>query len=541
MNYFFNTAPSSLIEKADLNSNFNPTGNIEFNPKTFFMRPVTKSEIIPIISGLKSKSFNSAKIPNRLLKVIAEPLSEHLRLIINLAIETNVFPDCLKIARIIPIPKKGQSCEIANFRPISTLNPLAKIFEKIIFNRIYSFFEDNNLLCPQQFGFQKGKSTEQACINFLQAIINSHNNNTHSQAVFVDLRKAFDCVSHQPLINKLYKYGIRGGSQELINSYSTNRKHFTEVDGTRSESLSLNIGVPQGSALGPLFFLIYINDIVKLPLKSKLLLYADDLVLYTESSDFGELKETLENDLELLNEWFKSNKLILNIEKTKSMLFTRCKFKSNPIKYNNQFIEEVEHYKYLGLTIQSNLKFDMHLNYISKKINSVNGSIYGLKNLVPRYVLVKIFYALVYHHINYHILAWGGSNPSLIKRVNVSVNKTVRNIDKSETSTVDKYRNLKILTVNQVYKLRLGQMMHDLKFKRSCLLRTPDIYWSHEYSRRNPNLFRLPHTSTEVGRRSFINNGVLLWATLPEDITNTVGSFTFKNKLKEHLLNEFDT
>ena len=381
-------------------------------------------------------------------------------------------------------------------------------------------------------------------------MISSHNKNIPSQAVFIDLRKAFECVPHQPLITKLYKYGIRGGSQELINSYFTNRKHFTDVDHTYSDLLTLKLGVPQGSALGPLFFLIYINDIVKLPLKSKLILYADDLVLYNEDSDISRLKDTLEEDLKLLNEWFKANKLLINIDKTKSMLFTRSKNKSNPLKYCDQFIEEVDNYKYLGLTIQSNLKFDIHLNYICKKINSVNGCVYGLKNLVPRFVLIKIFYALVFHHINYHILAWGGSCPSLLKRVNVSVNKIIRNIDKSELCTIDKYRNLKILTVNQVYKLRLGQIMHNLKFKKDYLLENPDIFWSHEYSRRNSNLFKLPHTTTEAGRNSFINNGVLFWAKLSTitltdgentRLTNTVSSCVFKKKLKDFLLNEFTT
>ena len=140
------------------------------------------------------------------------------------------------------------------------------------------------MLSPEQFGFRKGKSTEHACLNFLHSIIDSHSENLTSQAVMIDLRKAFDYVHHQPLLNKLYKYGIRGGHLELIKSYFTNRKHFTEIAKTTSSSLNLSIGVPQGSSLEPLFFLIYINDISLLQLRSKLILYADDLVLYSKDS-----------------------------------------------------------------------------------------------------------------------------------------------------------------------------------------------------------------------------------------------------------------
>ena len=534
-NSYYNTAPSQIVEQADLSSTINPTGNIEFNPNTFSLQPVTQNEIIILISELKDKSFHTAAVPNRLLQLIADPLSFHLANIFNLSIESNVYPDILKIARIVPIPKRGKSNEISNLRPISTLHPITKLFEKILFKRIYAFFEKNNLLSPEQFGFRKGKSTEHACINLLQFLTDSHSKNLSSQAVMVDLRKAFDCVPHQPLLNKLYKYGIRGGHLDLIKSYFTNRKHFTEVAKCQSDLLNLKIGVPQGSSLGPLFFLIYINDISHLNLSSKVILYADDLVLFSEDSDPSTLKRRLEADLLTLNEWLKANKLIVNSDKTKSLFFTRNLNKSNPLLFKNQHIEEVQKFKYLGLTIQTNLKFDIHISEITKKINSVNGCIFGLKYILPRFILRKIFYALVYPHLNYHILAWGGSSPTVISPVIVSVNKVIRNIDRSEMNTVDKYRNLNILTINEVYKLRLGQIMHNITHENDILLKSPDIFPSHNYSRRNPNRFKLPPTTTEVGRQSFLNNGVLLWTGLPRDVTDVEEAESFKRKLKKFM------
>ena len=153
INTYYNKMPTQIVENEDLSTNLNPTDNIEFNDRTFHMLPVTTNEIIIIISELKDKSFHSAAMPNRILKLIADPLAFHLMKIINLSIETSIFPNILKIARIIPIPKKGKSNDISNFRPISTLNPITKIYEKLLFNRI---FNKNNLLCSEQFGFRKG-------------------------------------------------------------------------------------------------------------------------------------------------------------------------------------------------------------------------------------------------------------------------------------------------------------------------------------------------------------------------------------------------
>ena len=300
--------------------------------------------------------------------------------------------------------------------------------------------------------------------------------------------------------------------------------------------LDLRVGVPQGSSLGPLFFLIYINDIAQLNLSSKVILYADDLVLFTEDSNHSVLKARIETDLAKLGEWLKANRLILSSEKTKSLLFTRSKNKSNPILFKGQHIQEVDNYKYLGLTIQTNLKFNIHISEITKKINSINGCMFGLKYILPRFILRKIFYALVYPHVNYHILAWGGSSPSVISPVNVSVNKVIRNIDRGEMSTLNKYKNLNILTINEVYKLRLGQLMHNITHNNDILIQCPDIFPSHNYARRNPNRFKLPPTSTEVCRQSFLNNGVLLWTGLPSDLTEVEGNESFKRKLKKFLI-----
>ena len=314
-----------------------------------------------------------------------------------------------------------------------------------------------------------------------------------------------------------------------MESYFTNRKHYTEISKQRSSELDLSIGVPQGSSLGPLFFLIYINDLPRLPISSRLILYADDLVLFNEESNLSKLKSKLETDLILLDKWLKANKLVINTEKTKTILFTRSKIKSNPIRFNNKVIEEVKHYKYLGLTIQSDLKFNKNICEISKKINSINGCIFGLKNILPKFILRRIFYSLAYPHINYHILAWGGSSSTIINPIKISVNKVIRNIDLTDTNTANKYKNLGILTVDQVYKLRLGQFMQNLTHENNILLQQPDIYWSHIYPQRNPNLFRRPNTITEIGRQTFLFKGISYWAQLPHEITDIKGTWPFKN------------
>ena len=252
---------------------------------------------------------------------ISPSIFEPLRYISNLSIEKGIFPDQLKIAKVTPLFKKGDNVLMDNYCPISVLPCFSKVLERIIYSRLYSFFSENNILYKKQFGFQKQHSTDHAIVYLVNEILNSFENNCYTLGVFIDLTKAFDMVDHNILLKKLLHYGVRGNTLKLLQSYLHNRKKYIAYENScRTEFKNVICGVLQGSILGPLLFLIFINDLSH----STLLLeankrFADDTNLFYSHNNVKEIFRTMSAELSHLNDWFCANKLSLNTDKTKSM------------------------------------------------------------------------------------------------------------------------------------------------------------------------------------------------------------------------------
>jgi hypothetical protein len=290
---------------------------------SLFFAPTDPNEIRSIIKLLKpKKSSGMDNLSSWLLKELNSYINVPLSIIINKSMQEGIFPDKLKIAKIIPIYKSKDKEQFSNYRPISLLSSVSKIYEKIIYKRLYNYIEP--ALYEKQFGFRSKRSTIHAILEFCTDIIESFENKQVTMATFLDLSKAFDTIDHRILINKLQLYGIRGIALKWFESYLTNRQHYIQYKSHSSFMNSITTGVPQGSVLGPLLFIIYSND---LPLclsdikTTKCLLFADDTAIYETSSDVTKLYKSLNANLNTLADWFRANKLSLNVSKTIYMIF----------------------------------------------------------------------------------------------------------------------------------------------------------------------------------------------------------------------------
>ena len=468
-NIFFSNIGSTLsdsIEIADSTLDFtdylnNPTEH-HFNFNT-----ITESETLSIINKLKNKnSSGKDEISNKLLKSIKDEIAKPLTIIINQSLKTGVFPDPLKIAKVKPLYKKGDNFCLNNYRPISLLPTISKIFERVMFAQLYSYLNANNLLSEQQYGFRSQHSTELACVKLVDYITTEMDNVKKIKtptAIFLDLSKAFDTLNFNILLNKLQYYGIDGISLSLIRSYLTDRFQYVQFENSESDLLEIKTGIPQGSILGPLFFSIMINDLVNSSNKFKFLMYADDTTIYFNLEDFPiENREVLiNNELEKVNKWLKLNKLAVNVDKTKIMLFHKRR-PVTPIQFsmNNRIIDVVQHFNYLGIMLDADMSWKTHVAMVRNKLLRINGILHRLKYIYPQSILITLYKSLFVPHINYGSLLWGHAGGALDK----IQKKAVRTITYSNyiAHSEPLLKELNLLKVKDLFELKILKFLFNL-------------------------------------------------------------------------------
>ena len=430
---------------------------------SFFMNPTNPQEIFSLVSKLKPKANDNVNfIPVRVLKAINYIICHPLSKIINGSFSVGTFPKKLKVAKVIPIPKQGDSSLVENYRPISLLNIFSKIFEKIAYNRLYSYLEHKDILYKRQFGFRKGKSTADALVTNLIDFYKKLDGSNVIFSMFLDFRKAFDCVDPQILISKLKFYGVRGIASKWFESFLSERLQFTMVNGVKSREGLVSHGVPQGSTLGPLLFLVFINDLPNVSNLFNFTLFADDCTLTTAfkntPSTYSQQANIINAELELLGKWFQENRISVNYNKTKFIIFTYGKYIHFPnIHNNNHIIHQTEFIKFLGVIFDYNLKFREHLKYISDKISKWIGILYKLRYFLPSQILLKIYKSFVHPYILYGLEIWYSSFQYVGDRILVLQKKVMRCIYKLPFNdhTSQYFKISRVLKVSDLFKYNL--------------------------------------------------------------------------------------
>ena len=426
------------------------------NPPPFNFHSISSTEIDSIIRSLRSKhSTGQDNISTTLIKALRQELTEPITLIANQMLNTAIFPSRLKTAKVKPLHKKGNKQNMNNYRPISLLPSISKILEKVILQQLSQHFTTNHLFFDNQYGFRKNRSTEHALIELTDRILTNMDNNITPTTIFLDLSKAFDSLNHDILIQKLSHYGLQNKSLDLCTNYLRNRQQYTQLQDTKSETQNINIGVPQGSILGPFFFLIYVND---LPNSSKLLNfinYADDTTLLSTINPTTNNITTLNQELNNVYTWLCTNKLSLNISKTRTITFhTSHRQLTLPVLHiNNIQVQNTDTFNFLGITLDKHMNWKAHTNKISSKISQACGALNRLKNILPQKIKLQIYNSIIQPHLRYGILAWGYSTH--INKVFRLQKRSIRSIAavKFNAHTDPIFKRLNVLKIDDLRKL----------------------------------------------------------------------------------------
>ena len=315
-----------------------------------------------------------------------------------------------------------------NYRPISLLCVLSKVFEKIMYNRVTAFLEMFQVLNINQYGFRKKSSTHMALLLFLDKVVQAIENGEYAVGIFLDFSKAFDTVDHTILLEKLDHYGIRGCALSWLTSYLSNRMQYVTYNGSTSKQQMIQCGVPQGSILGPLLFLIYINDLCIICKNTIPVLFADDTNLFSSGSDIASLQDGINDDLKIISEWLKVNKLSLNIKKTHYMCFT-AKNKIRPslsLQIDGETINEVDNTKFLGVIIDNKLNWKDHISYTCRKVARGIGVIIKARKVLRNESLKSLYYSFIYPYFIYCNQVWGSACKTNMKPLVVLQKKAIR-------------------------------------------------------------------------------------------------------------------
>ena len=514
--------------------------------QSLFLAPTDVNEIKKIIGSIKPKnSTGHDMVSNNFIKQISNVIAIPLCNLINKSMSHGVFPDTLKLAKVVPIYKSKEKFLFSNHRPISVLPSISKIFEKVIYKRLYGYLSINGILHTRQYGFRNGHSTINAITDLCYHILQGFDNKNITLAVFLDLSKAFDTVDHEILLKKLEHYGIRGLALEWFKSYLSDRKQYVEIKSTKSNISSVQCGVPQGSVLGPLLFIIYMNDLSNALDRCKDILFADDTTLHMSGNDKRQLFLDMENELSLLTDWFHANKLSINYKKTNYIIFSPKHFQDIDmdvevtLKFGNEELEEKQFTKFLGMFIDKHLNWTNHFNHLISKLSRAIYTINMVKNFLPKECLKTLYYALYYSHLTYGISLWGTTMVASLKnKIFTSQKKIARilNLAAYNAPSNPIFKQLKLLKLEDIIEMELLKLMYQVMHNQApisiCNL-FPINANIHNYNTRRRYDPVIRSRNYAPLDHSFVCLGPSLWSSQPNDIKNSTTVKTLSRRIRK--------
>ena len=479
----------------------------------------------------------------KMARVVLTPI---LTKLYNKCLQQECFPDKFKVGQVIPIPKTLTPKELGEFRPISLLNLFSKIFEKVLKTKIMDFIDKYNILSPEQFGFTTNSSTELAITTIYDKFLDNLDKNQYTCAIFLDIKKAFDSLDHKILLKKLHHYGFRGKIWNLLKSYMENRKICTKVEQKASKYFKVTHGISQGSVLGPLLFLLFIND---LPQASKFnaTLFADDANLHISHQNPHSLIVMVNEEIEKIEHWMYFNKLTLNYSKCCFMIISRkphdaSKFSLSMNKVN---IKRSDCIKYLGVLLDEQLSWKNHVQKLNNNLSKICGLIFKLRHYVPLITRKLIYYSMFHSVILYSLINWGRTTNSYLHQLAVLQNKFIRAslFLPRNSPTNSMYVKFQTLKLKDMIRLEFAKFI--FKFKNNMLPSSFNNYFIdlnkvHKHNTRQKSIGSYYHHSfnSEFGRKRLQHICLQEWETIPL-AQKECSFFRFKNNYKAVLFEHY--
>ena len=401
--YFANVGPSIADKIPVVNTeNHHDVENNLYNDMLFIFKDINEEYVLNQLCSLSDKKATGVDdIPSKLLKVSAIEITPIVTFLVNLSLKSGTFPCRWKKARICPVYKGGDNTDPGNYRPISILPILSKIIERAVFDQLYPFLDSNDMLHDSQSGFRPGFSTSSALLNITEDWVKSIDDGEYIGLVMLDLRKAFDTVNHNIIIDKLPNFGMNDHVIKWFRSYLNDRSHITGVNGSMSNDQKSLCGIPQGSILGPLLFILYVNELPKYVNNVKVSMYADDTAIYYSSKDVNDIVRIMNNDLNNVDNWLASNKLSLNVNKTHFMLIGTpqklahlCNDDLN-VNIKGNRLQRVNHCKHLGVEVDDKLLWSNQIDQVRKKVLTGLYFLRRAANFIPKHHQCLLYKSIV--------------------------------------------------------------------------------------------------------------------------------------------------
>lgn len=478
------------------------------------------------------------------IKHIFEAISEPLLHLINISFTEGIFPSKLKKANVKPIHKKGDKLNVNEYRPVALLVILSKVFEGVMSSRLRSFLTTNCILANEQFGFRKGSSTTDAIFDMTEFVTEALDGRENVITVLLDLTKAFDHVNHEVLLSIMERYGVRGIAYNWFQSYLKDRKQSVVLDildknkvlrKVETRTTNIKKGVTQGSILGPILFLLYVNHLPRI-IKEKIIMFADDVSVFFKfnKNNPSDLSSTITSTITQIITWLQSLNLNTNVSKTNMLHFKNYNTSdiSLDVRIDDKRVDCVKNAKFLGVHIDESLNWKKHIETLESRLSSFCYALRCLSRLATKKAAIEAYYAFFQSRVVYGLALWGGSTD--VSKIFILQKRCVRILDNLESNRIscrDSFKNLKIHTLTALYVIELCKII--MRYPGKFPLR-PEGESSRLNERYKYNL-EIPKSRTKSYDRTTKMAAIKVFNKLPDDIKMLKGN-KFLNRVKQFLL-----